>query len=71
MCGLAMGTARRSGVAVDGLVACACVCGPLLQKYDFGLSPSAVQFFLQMDAVAGKISGATGSPNLLLQVNGV
>ncbi len=47
------------------------VCGPLLQKYDFGLSPSAVQFFLQMDAVAGKISGATGSPNLLLQVNGV
>jgi hypothetical protein len=44
---------------------------PLLQKYDFGLSPSAVQFFLQMDAVAGKISGASGSPNLLLQVNGV
>ena len=39
------------------------------QKYDFGLSPAAVQFFLQLDAAVGKISDPVGSPNLLLQVN--
>ena len=61
--------------AATGLTCAWCACGGLVlvwcpwQKYDFGLSPAAVQFFLQLDAAVGKISDPVGSPNLLLQVN--
>ena len=47
-----------------------CVRVVLAQKYGFSLSPASVLFFLQLDAAVGKISSASGSPNLLLQVNG-
>jgi len=36
----------------------------------FSLCPSSVEFLLKMEAAVGKITGAAGSPNLLLQVNG-
>ena len=59
---------------------CVCVCVVVaavhvcvrvrLQKYDYILSPASVLFFLQLDAAVGKISSTSGSPNLLLQVNG-
>jgi len=42
----------------------------VIKKYDYSLSPASVLFFLQLDAAVGKISSTSGSPNLLLQVNG-
>jgi hypothetical protein len=41
-----------------------------VQKYDFALTPASVLTLLQLDAAVGKISSTSGSPNLLLQVNG-
>ena len=46
----------------------ACLCD--LQRHDYALHSSAVEFFIELEAAAGKITNVSGSPNLLLQVNG-
>ena len=68
-CGAALFDQRCVCVVVAAVHVHVCV-RVRLQKYDYSLSPASVLFFLQLDAAVGKISSTSGSPNLLLQVNG-